>query len=95
MAMLVSSELRLVQACVLWPRSNRRTGAVRTAAQAYIDWHRFANLVNRHRVWGLVADGLAQARIDPPPEFAWMMVAKVAVGKQRSLVLALETIEDN
>ena len=51
-------ELLLVTACCRWPPSPEREAAVRDAAAARIDWELFPRVVARHRVEGLVHDGL-------------------------------------
>ena len=43
---------------------------MRGAAKAGLDWPRFLEIARRHRVEGLVHDGLARAGIEPPPPVA-------------------------
>lgn len=68
--MPVPTEFRLAAACCRWPPSPARDEAVRAAAAAEIDWSRFEAVVARHRIEGLVHDGLARAGIAPPPPLA-------------------------
>ena len=70
MAPLFSPEFRLVAACAMWPPSDRRTEAIRTAAAGPLDWPRFLRVARRHQVIGLVHEGLTQVRPDVPPEIA-------------------------
>lgn len=65
----LSPEFSLVAACCRWPRSVRRDAAVRDAA-AGVDWDRMLEVARRHRVEGLVHDGLAAAGIAAAPAVA-------------------------
>ena len=61
----VSAEVALILACCRWPRSEQRNAAVRAAA-VRVEWTRFLATTQRHRVEGLVYDGLLAAEIAPP-----------------------------
>jgi Uncharacterised nucleotidyltransferase len=63
-------EFLLAAACCLWPPSERRNEAIRDAVIQTLDWDRFLRVVNRHRVAGLIHDGLAQAGVSAPPGIA-------------------------
>ena len=88
----LSVELRLALACAIWPQSQQRLAAIRKAAQANIDWHRFLKLVSRHRIWSLVNDGLTRAGITLPPDIAQSLAAQAALVARQSLAMAAETI---
>ena len=76
--MTVSPEFRLAAACAMWPPSDRRTEAIRAAAAGPLDWPRFLRVARRHRVVGLVHDGLTRAQPDVPPEIAREIGAQAA-----------------
>lgn len=57
------AELRLVVACCRWPPAGDRDACVRDAAAEVADWELFARVVTRHRVEGLVHDGLRRAGV--------------------------------
>lgn len=63
----LSPELRLLAACVRWPRSGARaTSVAEAAADPALDWSTFERAVGRHRVAGFVVDGLAAAGVEAP-----------------------------
>jgi hypothetical protein len=67
----LSPEFRLAAACCRWPASARRGEAVRAgASEAGLDWAHFLAVVRRHRVEGLVHDGLARAGVVAPAAVA-------------------------
>ena len=68
-------ELVLVVACCRWPPSSARDAAVRDAAAARIDWELFPRVVARHRVEGLVHDGLRRAGVQAAPAVADRLAA--------------------
>jgi hypothetical protein len=76
----------------MWPPSDRRTEAVRTAAADPIDWPRFLRVVRRHQVIGLVHEGLAQARPDLPPRIAGEIGAQAAALVRENLAMAREAL---
>jgi hypothetical protein len=92
MALSFSPEFRLVAACAMWPPSDRRTDAIRTAAAGPLDWSRFLRVANRHQVVGLVHDGLTRARTDMPPEIAQESGAQAATLARRNLEMARESL---
>lgn len=81
-------ELDLVVACCRWPPSPARDAAVRDAAQATIDWDFFGKVVARHRVEGLVHDGLRRAGVAVPDEVASVLARAAAGIARRNLVFA-------
>ena len=76
--MRFAPELDLVVACCRWPPSPGRDIAVRAATVAAIDWNLFARVVARHRVHGLVHDGLRRAGVSSPPAVADALAASAA-----------------
>ena len=86
------AEFLLAAACCRWPRSEERTIAIREAAARPIDWEHFLRVVTRHRVWGLVDDGLRQAEISPPPEIARALRAQAALIIRNNLRSAAECL---
>jgi hypothetical protein len=87
-----SSEFQLAVACTMWPRSDHRTAAIRAAAARPLDWHRLLRLATRHRVLGLVRDGLMQAQLDLPPDIARGMSAQSATLVREHLAMAAEAL---
>src|SRR5262249_31585683 len=92
MARLLSPEFRLVTACAMWPRSDRRTEAIRTAMSNPLDWTRFLRVAKRHQVIGLVHDGLTQVRPDVPSEIVREIGAQAAALVRRNLEMARESL---
>ena len=76
----------------MWPPSDRRTEAIRAAAAGPLDWARFLRVVRRHRVLGLVHDGLMRARPDVPPEVAREISAQAATLVRENLAMAAEAV---
>lgn len=62
-------EFDLVAACCRWPRSPAGADLVRALADG-ADWNRFVRVVRRHRVAGMVTDGLRAAGVQPPEAVA-------------------------
>jgi hypothetical protein len=81
------AEIDLLAACCRWPPSDTRREATQAAA-ATVDWDRFDRVVTRHRVAGLVADGLRRADIAVPPAIA----ARAAAAAGQALNMARETV---
>lgn len=92
MATSVNREFMLVAACCRWPPSSQRDAAIADAATAPMDWIRFLRVVKRHRVPGLVWNGLTRARIEIPPDIADMLEADAARTARSSLAFCAETI---
>lgn len=92
MAPSLSQEFLLAAACSIWPPSDRRTQAVREAAAGQLDWNDFLRVVIRHRVIGLVHDGLTRARIALPLEIAQEIASQAAELVQKNLACAAEAI---
>ncbi len=93
MALSTSREFLLAAACSIWPPSNRRTEAIRGAAAAGpLDWARFLLVVRRHRVVGLVHDGLSRAQLGIPPDIAHELAEQASALLRGNLALAAEAV---
>src|SRR5437763_1708262 len=90
--MTVSPEFRLAAACVMWPPTDRRLEAIRAAASGPLDWPRLLRVALRHRVVGLVQDGLTRAQPGGPPDTAHEMGAKAAHLVRENLGMAAEAL---
>jgi len=86
----LSPEFRLVCAACRWPRE-ARDAAVRAAVVPGLDWSRVAMITKRHRVWGLVADGLRSAGVEPPETFARLFAEHGGRITRQNLAAAAET----
>lgn len=64
----MNSNLALIAACCRWPDGDSRHVAIRSAALQISDWTAFLAMVDAHRTWGLVANGLAAANVHLPAE---------------------------
>jgi hypothetical protein len=84
------AEFRLVAACCRWPRSDARDAAVRDAASGPLDWAKVLQVARRHRVEGLVHDGLKSADVDVPPEAAAELSAEASRIALQNLLFAAE-----
>jgi hypothetical protein len=82
-------EFRLVAACCR-PAGDARARAIAEAAEG-VDWAQVSRLVDRHRVFGLARDGLAQASVAPPAETAERLSAQVLRMTRRNIATAAET----
>lgn len=87
MTMPLSAEIELLAACCRWPPSDARQEATRAAAAA-VDWAHFERVVARHRVAGLVADGLRRAGVAVPASIA----ASATFAARQALAMARETV---
>jgi hypothetical protein len=88
----LSPEFRLAAACAIWPPSDYRNKAIRTAAAAVVDWPRFVRLTARHRIFGLVHDGLTRAHPDLPPEIARQITEQAENLVRQNLAMAAECV---
>jgi hypothetical protein len=87
-----SPEFRLAAACAMWPSSNRRQEAIRTAAALPLDWSRVLRVANRHQIVGLIHDGLTRVRPDVPPEIVREFDTKAAILVRENLEMARESL---
>jgi hypothetical protein len=88
----LNPELRLMAACCRRPPSPARDAAVRAAAAVPIDWDGFGRLVARHRVEGLVHDGLSGAGIEAPGGLGVRLAAEASAIARRNLAFAAECL---
>src|SRR5262245_35191915 len=87
-----SPEFQLAAACAIWPPSDRRTEAIRAAVASPIDWAGFLRLAARHRVVGLIHEGLTRAALDVPPSIAREIGAQAATLAYENLAMAGEAL---
>ncbi len=92
MAPSFSREFLLAVACSIWPPSERRSEAIREAAAGPLDWDRFLRVVRRHRVVGLVHDGLTRVRAAVPSGIAQEIGVQAAALVRQNLALAAEGV---
>lgn len=88
----IPAELRLMAACCRWPASPARDEQVRAAAAAAIDWDGFGKLVARHRVAGLVHDGLTRAGVEAPAPLAARLADEAGEIARQNLLFAAESL---
>jgi Uncharacterised nucleotidyltransferase len=88
----LSPEFRLAVACAIWPPSDRRTEAIRTAGAGPLDWPCFLRVARRHQVIGLVHEGLTRAQPDVPPEIIGEIGAQAATLVRENLAIARESL---
>jgi hypothetical protein len=88
---VASAEFVLTAACCRWPPSQSRDRAVRAAA-SNVHWQRFAQVVRRHRVDGLVQAALLAADVEPPPAVAVTLAKRARAITRRNLGLAAESM---
>src|SRR5262245_25427939 len=88
----LSPEFRLATACAMWPPSDSRNETIRVAAAAVVDWPRFIRLTARHRIFGLVHDGLRRAKPDLPPEITSQISAQAENLVRKNLGMAAECV---
>jgi hypothetical protein len=87
-----SLEFQLAAACAMWPPSDRRTETIRAAAAGPLDWPCFLRVARRHRVLGLVHDGLTRATPEVPPAIAREISALAAEQVHQNLARAAEAL---
>jgi len=92
MARSFSPEFQFVAACAMWPPTDRRTEAIRTAAGDRLDWPRVLRVAMRHQVIGLVHEGLTQARPDVPLEIVGEIGIQAATVVRENLDSARESL---
>jgi hypothetical protein len=85
-------EFLLVAACSAWPPTDHRTESIRNLAAGNLDWARVVRTVARHRVAGLVNEGLSHARSAVPLEAARAIGAQAQVLVRQNLACAAETL---
>src|SRR5947208_16925874 len=86
--MVISPEFRLAAACAIWPPSDRRLAAIRSATGETLDSPRVVRVALRHRVLGLVQDGLKRVPPEVPAGVAQAISARSAQMVHESLAMA-------
>ena len=90
--MAISPEFRLAAACAIWPPSDRRLAAIRSATCETLDWPRFVRVALRHRVLALVQDGLKRVPSEVPAGIAQEINTRSAQMLRESLAMADEAL---
>lgn len=85
------AELALVAACARWPRDGQQHDAVRAAAAAVRDWHRFEAAVLRHRLVG-PADRALRGLAGVPDDVAARLAARARAQCRTNLGFAAEAV---
>jgi hypothetical protein len=85
-------EFVLVAACSRAPTAKNRNAAIVTAAEGTLDWERVLRIVSRHRVHGLVHQGLQDAGIVPPLAILNRLKASAAENLHANLLITAETL---
>jgi hypothetical protein len=88
----LSAEVALIAACCRWPRSAARDEAIARAAAGPIDWQRFNEMAAKHRVEGLLYDGLLASAVEVPAKVQAELHRRSVQIAGRSLVLAGTTL---
>lgn len=92
MAPSLSREFLLAVACSVWPPSDRRTEAIRAAAASPLDWDHFLQVVRRHRIVGLVHDGLTRSSSAVPSDIRREIGGLATTLVRQNLELAAEAV---
>ena len=87
-----SPELQLAAACAMWPPTDRRTEAIRTAAATPLDWPRFLRVARRHQVIELVHEGLSRVQSDVPADIAGEIGVQAMKLVRENLAMAQESV---
>lgn len=90
--MQLPPELELVVACCRWPRSAQRNAAIRRAAEPPIAWTHLRDVAARHRVEGLVHDGLKLAGVAVPQAIEDELSREAAGIARQNLVFAAASV---
>jgi len=91
-SLTVSREFAVAAACCIWPPSERRNHAIRSAVGGTLDWDRVYRIVKRQHVAGLVHDGLSRAGISVPPEVARQIQTMATGVARQNLQCAAESL---
>jgi hypothetical protein len=76
----------------MWPPSEHRIEAIRTAVAGPLDWPRFLRVARRHQVIGLADEGLTYARSDVPPQIVEEIDTLAAALIRKNLAMAVEAL---
>lgn len=89
----LSADLRLVSACLVWPPSDARTQAILAAARdPALDWRRVQAAVARHRVAGLVLNGLTVSAANAPGPLLEALGRRARQDALQNLAFATEAV---
>ena len=88
----ISSELRLVAACVRPLADERRLDAIRHAASVPFDAQQVVTLAHRHRVEGFVEQGLTAAGVELPALAAKRLATNAVAARLKTLRSAGEEV---
>ncbi|WP_294356834.1 nucleotidyltransferase family protein [uncultured Sphingomonas sp.] len=88
----ISSELRLIAACVRPLADERRLDAIRNAASVPFDAELVVTLAHRHRVEGFVEQGLTAAGVELPTPATRRLATSAAAARLRTLRSAGEEV---
>lgn len=88
---MIPNAFRIVAACCRWPSSDERTQAIRAAASGSFSWPDVMKIARRHRVEGLVADGLKQAGLAVPAPVQEDLARAASMIARRNLEMAIES----
>lgn len=88
----IPAEFALLKACCRWPPSAERDAGIRDAIKEGIRWSRFIKIVNHHRVWSLVRDGLGRAQTTLPPEIDSTLRFRQATIARQNLLMAADVV---
>jgi hypothetical protein len=88
----LSAEFQLAVACAMWPPSDRRTEAIRTATSRPLDWPRFLRVVQRHQVLGLAHQGLTEVRLVVPLAIRREIGTRATTLVRQNLAMAAEAL---
>ena len=86
----LSAELKLVAACLAWPRTAARSASLSALSDGSVDWVRVLALSERHRVSGLVAYALSAAGAAQPSWFSAEIQRRGQLVAFRELAMAAE-----
>jgi hypothetical protein len=90
--MAISPEFRLAAACAIWPPSDRRLTAIRSATNETLDWPGLVRVAVRHRVLGLVHEGLKRVPSKVPAVIAQEISTRSVQMLHESLAMADEAL---
>lgn len=86
----MTSEERLLCACLGWPLCAERLALIRELADRSIDWRLLEQLAARHRVGGLVGNALVEAGLKLPRDIRGAFAREVKNAGQSELRSAVE-----
>lgn len=88
----ISLELALAAACCRWPPTPSRKAAVLGYASRGVNWQILVEVARRHRIEGLVWNGLREAGVDVPSAAAGQLQGAAARIARDNLAFAAESV---